>query len=146
MFAKNMIISCVKFVFFEVIVKDYFIHKNINLYFYETQNINFLTSTLLSSYIVRNLKINHTLNRIIYPLMRHLSYSQYILYQGWKIGCFGRFQRRGRASKIWYGKIRVPLNTISANIDFHSRTIRLRNGICNIKVYIARKYIFVYNI
>jgi len=58
-----------------------FLHK-LNLYFYETKEVNYLTATLLSDYIVRNLKIGHTLNKIIYPLMRHLSFSQYKIYHG----------------------------------------------------------------
>ena len=78
--------------------------------------------------------------------MRHLSIARFKLYNGWKIGCFGRFKRKGRASKIWYGKTRVPLNTLSANIDYHQSIIRMRNGICCIKVFIAKTYRFKYNI
>lgn len=59
----------------------YLYHK-LNLYFYEIKDINFLTSSLISNYIIRNLKIGHTLNKIIFPLMRHLSYSHYKIYNG----------------------------------------------------------------
>mgnify|MGYP003385292595 CR=1 FL=1 len=120
-------------------------HK-ICLYFFEIKNVNFLTAALLSNYIIRNLQIGHSLNKIIYPLMRHLSTTQYRLYHGWKIGCFGRFKRKGRASKIWYGKINVPLNNISTNIDYHQHIVRLRNGICNIKVFIARTHNYYYKL
>ena len=145
-FTKNTIYTHIKFSFFYLIFKHSFLRHTINLYFYEIKNINFLTSALISNYITRNLQIGHTLNKIIFPLMRHLSISHYKLYNGWKIGCFGRFKRKGRASKIWYGKIGVPLNKISANIDYNHEIVRLRNGICSIKIFIAKTYIYTYNI
>jgi ribosomal protein S3 len=76
--------------------------------------------------------------------MRHLQESQYILYNGWKIGCFGRFKRTGRARKMWYGKIGVPLNTLTANIDYAKSIVRLRNGLCCIKVFITRTSVYSY--
>lgn len=141
---KNLVYFTLKVLFLDLIFRNNFMYDKLSLFFYEVKDINILTSSLISNYIIRNLRIGHTLNRIIYPLMRHLSESQYIFYNGWKIGCFGRFQRRGRARKVWYGKIGVPLNTLIANIDYAKSIVRLRNGLCCIKVFITKTAVYHY--
>ena len=118
---------------------------NCHLYLYLLKG-NQLTSKLITNYVSRNLKIGHSLNRIIYPLIRFLSDSSKSLYLGWKIGGSGRFQRRGRARKQWFIKGKVPLSTLISNVDYDSQPVRLRNGVCNIKVFIIRKKNFHYNI
>lgn len=141
---KNLVYFTLKVLFLDLVFRNNFMYDKLSLFFYEVKDINILTSSLISNYIIRNLRIGHTLNRIIYPLMRHLAESQYIFYNGWKIGCFGRFQRRGRARKVWYGKIGVPLNTLTANIDYAKSIVRLRNGLCCIKVFITKTAVYHY--
>ena len=124
-------------------LREKFLSNKINLYFFETKNVEYLTAPLLSNYIIRNIQIGHTLNRIIYPLMRNLSQLK-MYFNGWKIGCNGRFKRRGRAQRVWYGRTSVPLNTLTANIDYSEHIIRLRNGICCVKVFLTKKNKYVY--
>lgn len=141
--SKNFIIFALKNLFFNYVFRDNFLTDKINLYFFETKSVEYLTSALLSNYIVRNIRVGHTLNRIIYPLMRNLSRLK-MLFNGWKIGCSGRFKRRGRAQRVWYGRKGVPLNTLIANIDYSEHIIRLRNGICCIKVFLTKKNRYIY--
>lgn len=51
-----------------------------------------LTAPLVNEYIIRNLLIGHSLNRIIYPLINQ-AYKPFRgnIFCGIKIGCFGRF-------------------------------------------------------
>lgn len=141
--SKNFLLFIIKNLFFSFVLREKFLNDKINLYFFETKNVEYLTAPLLSNYIVRNIQIGHTLNRIIYPLMRNLSHLK-MYFNGWKIGCNGRFKRRGRAQRVWYGRTSVPLNTLIANIDYSEHIIRLRNGICCVKVFLNKKSKYVY--
>jgi ribosomal protein S3 len=69
-----------------------------------------------------------------------------ILYIGWKIGCFGRFKRQGRAKKVWYnfGSRGVPLSTYIAEVDYTQSHVKLKNGICCIKIFLVHKFKFEY--
>jgi hypothetical protein len=144
LFAKYIIIFTLKNIFFTSVYRDNFLRHKIKIAFFETKKIEFLTATLVAGYIVRNLKAGHSLNRIIYPLLRNLARSR--LYNGWKIGCSGRFKRRGRAQRSWFGRQGVALNTISSQIDFTQQIVRLRNGVCCVKVFLSRKPKYVYYI
>lgn len=141
--SKNFLLFIIKNLFFSFVLREKFLSDKINLYFFETKNVEYLTAPLLSNYIIRNIQIGHTLNRIIYPLMRNLSQLK-MYFNGWKIGCNGRFKRRGRAQRVWYGRTSVPLNTLIANIDYSEHIIRLRNGICCVKVFLNKKSKYVY--
>ena len=117
---------------------------NCSLYIYFLKG-HYLTSTLISDYISRNLKAGHSLNKVLAVLMRHLS-ENLDIYLGWKIGGFGRFQRRGRARKQWFCKGQIPFSMVTSNLDYDSRAIQLRNGICNVKVFLVKRKKFYYNI
>ena len=52
---------------------------------------------LVLKYILIKLKQGKTLNSIIYPLFRTLKQNKNIL--GVKVGCFGRFSRKQRATR-----------------------------------------------
>ena len=80
LFAKYIIIFTLKNIFFTSVYRDKFLCHKIKISFFETKKIEFLTATLVSGYIVRNLKAGHSLNRIIYPLLRNLAKSR--LYNG----------------------------------------------------------------
>jgi len=131
--------------FFKLIFRENNLLNKVSLFFWDIQNINYYTSILLNNNIMGNLKVGHNLNKIIYPIMSELT-KQNNLYLGWKFGCFGRFQRRGRARKQWYKQCKVPLSTVFANIDYSFNLVHLRNGVCSIKIYLIRRIKYNYNI
>jgi len=53
---------------------------------------------------------------------------------GFKLHCLGRFSRKERASSIWFRQVKVPLNTLSAVIDFGYFTVPLRNSSATVKL------------
>lgn len=57
---------------------------------------------------------------------------------GFKFLCVGRFSRKQRASSIWFRENRIPLNTLSAIIDYGYFTIPLRNSAATVKVWLYR--------
>jgi len=72
-------------------------HINIKLNF---NYINSLTinSNLILKYLIIRLKQRVNLNELIYPLFKLLKKNKSII--GIKIGCFGRFSRKQRATRI----------------------------------------------
>jgi len=57
---------------------------------------------------------------------------------GFKIFFRGRFSRKQRASSIWFAQGNVPLNTLSATIDYGFSTIPLRNSLISVKVWLYK--------
>lgn len=60
------------------------------------------------------------------------------MFKGFKVHCVGRFSRRQRASSYWFSKGKVPLNTISAKIDYGFFTIPVRNSAISVKVWLNK--------
>ena len=61
------------------------------------------------------------------------------MFKGFKVHCCGRFSRRQRASSYWFSKGKVPLNTISSNIDYGFFTIPIRNSAISVKVWLNKE-------
>ena len=143
-FYKKYIILLLKFIFLNLILREYKLFNKFSLYFFETLKLEYLTSNLISKNIIGNLKKDYVLNKIIFPILNELIDNS-SFYLGWKIGCFGRFQRRGRAKKQWFKEGKLPLSTMISNLDYSFGVVRLRNGVCSIKVYIIRviKYNYI---
>ena len=57
---------------------------------------------------------------------------------GFKIHCLGRFSRKQRASSVWFRETKVPLNTLSATIDYDAFTLPIRNSAATVKVWLYR--------
>lgn len=57
---------------------------------------------------------------------------------GFKFHCLGRFTRRQRAISRWIYAHRLPLNTLSAFIDYGFYTIPLRNSAIAVKVWLYK--------
>lgn len=55
---------------------------------------------------------------------------------GFKIHCIGRFSRKQRRSSIWFSRGKLPLSTISANIDYAFYTIPQKNSAVTIRVWL----------
>ena len=57
---------------------------------------------------------------------------------GLKFRCTGRFSRRQRKSVVRFIESKVPLNTLSANIDYGFFSIPLKNSAISVKLWIYR--------
>ena len=57
--------------------------------------------------------------------------------QGYRILCAGRFTRRQIAEKNWYKQGPVTNNNFSSFINYQQSKIRLKYGICGIKIWIS---------
>src|SRR5699024_1058374 len=62
---------------------------------------------------------------------RHLIQKPLI---GFKFVCSGRFSRKQRSSKLICKQGRMPLNTLSANIDYGFYWIPLKNSTISVKI------------
>ena len=60
------------------IFRNYDLRNKISLLFYEPSDLKFLTSAIISNYIIRNLKVGNTLIKIISPLLAHLEKSRFV--------------------------------------------------------------------
>lgn len=69
---------------------------------------------------------------------RSAKYSRLGCLKGFKIQLLGRFKRKQRASKYWTSRGTVPLNTISAIIDYGYYTIPLINSAITVKVWLHK--------
>jgi ribosomal protein S3 len=58
--------------------------------------------------------------------------------KGYKMHLTGRFTRKQRASYYWFSRGKVPLNTISAFVDFAFFTIPLTNSAITVKVWLYK--------
>jgi ribosomal protein S3 len=78
------------------------------------------------------LQLNNINNRKIRQNFFRNHYPSSIM--GYKLHCCGRFSRKQIASSLWFNFGNVPLNTISAKIDYGFNTIPLHNSLVSIKV------------
>jgi len=49
----------------------------------------------------------------------------------------GRFSRRDRATYYWRLKGKLPFNSVTAKVDYNMLTVRLKNSLCGIKVWLC---------
>jgi hypothetical protein len=74
-------------------------------------------------------------NRLLRLHNPKTSLERRIGFRGFKIQCLGRFTRRQRSVKLtWIGH-GVPLNTISAYVDYGSFNVVLVNSSINVRVW-----------
>jgi len=66
--------------------------------------------------------------------LRVFTFGRFGYLIGFKLHCLGRFSRKERASSVWFRQVKVPLNTLSAIIDFGFFTVPLRNSSATIKL------------
>jgi Ribosomal protein S3, C-terminal domain len=140
---KKKIFLNLKYKFIFYFNSIYYNKNNICIYFYDIVNVHYFTSKLLLIKIINNLKKGKTINQAIYPIINKLYNNNLIT--GFKILCSGRFQRKGRARKQWIRKGKVALSTSILNVDYASSIVKLRNGICSVKIFMLYINKFNYN-
>ena len=103
----------------------------------ENKNV---TSNFISRFLARKLAQRYRWNELMAPLRKELNYmtdTEKFLY-GYKIQFHGRFTRRSRSESVSTGYGRVSTSTVSANIDYASSSLTLRNGSGSVKVWLYR--------
>lgn len=78
-----------------------------------------------------NWKLNNLKSRI-------KNYTKANNLKGYKMYLSGRFRRKQRAAYYWFSKGKVPLNTLSAFIDYAYYTIPLKNSAITVKVWLYK--------
>ena len=58
---------------------------------------------------------------------------------GFKFHCSGRFSRKQRASSLWFREKKIPLNTMTANIEYGFHTVPIRNSAVSIKIWLYKQ-------
>jgi len=124
-------------------------YNNIQLNYFGLTNKT-QTANMLATYITKKLYQKYTIFETIKPLTIDLSKNFAIA--GFKISCAGRLTKKQRASLFVQQDKRVPANTIDCFIDYATSIVRLRHGVCGLKIWITRKktyknfeYNFKYN-
>lgn len=133
--------------YIEFIFNNLYINLN-NLIFWKNNFIlNFKYLLHSNKYLNRFLKYNYWTYNMNW-LFGHLHINKlkvrlgrkptpkYLL--GFKFHCLGRFTRRQRAISRWIYAHRLPLNTLSAFIDYGFYTIPLRNSAIAVKVWLYK--------
>lgn len=96
-----------------------------------------ISANIITTYIGSRLQNKHRLNYTIKPVLRdlHLRLKEKRII-GYKILCAGRFTRRQIAEHNWYKKGAITNNTFLSFIDYSQIKVRLKYGVCGIKVWI----------
>jgi hypothetical protein len=92
----------------------------------------FLTGAYLTTFFQYLLDFNYINNA---KTRRELNTPFLSCLMGFKIHCRGRLSRKQIASSLRFNYGNVPLNTISANIDYGFSTIPLHNSLVSMKIW-----------
>jgi hypothetical protein len=132
--------------FFNFIYEDFFLNKN--LIFKIGYKLSYSAKSFLYSQKFLNRFINYNFHMYNYALkssvMGYNNLKERIKTKrkmdrglnGFKIHCIGRFSRKQRRSSIWFSRGKVPLSSISANIDYAFYTIPQKNSAVTIRVWL----------
>ena len=95
-----------------------------------------LPARLIFRFLHVHTRYQRPLFRMIQMLLDTMHFWDTIL--GIKFLCSGRFIRSERATYFWKKIGRLPLNTLSTNIEYFARTYRSRYGIGCVKIWLYR--------
>jgi hypothetical protein len=109
---------------FRVILKNFFILPFFinNLFKFHYFKYLWLSSKNINLRNMRNNYVNKSLSILI----------------GYKLIFKGRFSRKQRASSIWLMKGKIPLNTLSIQIDYSFFTIPIKNSAISVKIMLYK--------
>ena len=113
--------------------------KKKTTFFFHLYNIDFISINVgvVATYIAKRLIQRHRLNYTIKPVLRDLNIRlKQKKIKGFRILCVGRFTRRQIAEKNWFKEGPVPNNNFSHLITYKQIKVRLKYGICGIKVWL----------
>lgn len=110
-----------------------------NIYYFNIYNLNFLNITVdaITNYLSLKLQKRYSLNWILRPILKDLNIKvKQKNFLGYKIVCSGRFTRKQIATYMWMRNGSMKLNTITNLVKYSEVRVRLKYGICGIKVWI----------
>lgn len=140
-----------KYVDFSIYVSSIYtflyINNYVNLFFLNSLKFDFSNFFASNYYLNRflsfslwsfnyNFLINY--NNLNKRKLRKLENGRFGYLIGFKLHCLGRFSRKQRASSVWFRETKVPLNTLSATIDYGFFTVPIRNSAATVKVWLYR--------
>lgn len=109
----------------------------LNIYNLDSLNIS---AQAITTYLSLKLQKRYSLDWVLRPILKDLgSKIKRRSITGYKIVCSGRFTRKQIATYMWMKGGSINLNTISNLIKYSEARIRLKYGLCGIKVWINYK-------
>lgn len=115
------------------------IDRKQTIFYLNIYALDFLNITVdsIASYISLKLQKRYSLNWILRPILKDLSMKvKQKNFLGYKIVCSGRFTRKQIATYMWMRNGSLKLNNISNLIKYSETRVRLKYGLCGIKIWI----------
>lgn len=137
-FLKKFIFLAQKYLF-DIVKKRMFV----DLEQYGVTSINFFTYSetnptagIIGRIIAYKLESLYTINQIVNPIVK--DYLR-IKRSGLAINCAGRFTRKQRAHFLRFRNGSVPFSTVTRAIDYFFIPVKLKYGVCGVKIWTTEK-------
>jgi hypothetical protein len=132
--------------FFSLIIKECYSNFNIATlsdFIFEIEPSSFVFANVFFNRVIRFNYWKTYHNQVTRPNKKSMWEKR--LYDGFpllgfKFQCSGRFSRKQRASAIWFRETKIPLNTLSAIIDYGFYSIPLRNSAAGVKIWLYKTH------
>jgi hypothetical protein len=111
--------------------------QNLALYFVKL-SYRTITPMIIGKIISKKLRARDSLLMSIKPFLNFVA-GNGAIFSGITLVCSGRFTKRQRASYSFYKVGSVKFSNISKNILYSNTEVRLKYGMCNIKIWLHRK-------
>jgi hypothetical protein len=98
-------------------------------------SVRYMTSEIMLKYMVRRLEQGYFLGSLAKSILKDYMKSNL----GIRFKCSGRFTRVQRAQTYIFKRGRTPLNTFNVKFDYNFKNVRLKYGLCGIKLWLARR-------
>lgn len=112
---------------------------SINTFHLNIYSLDFLNISVnaISTYLSLKLQKRYSLDWVLKPILKDLSVKiKRKNFIGYKIVCSGRFTRKQIATYMWMKGGSLKLNTLSNLIKYSEVRVRLKYGLCGIKIWI----------
>ncbi len=112
---------------------------SINTFHLNIYSLDFLNISVnaISTYLSLKLQKRYSLDWVLKPILKDLNVKiKRKNFIGYKIVCSGRFTRKQIATYMWMKGGSLKLNTLSNLIKYSEVRVRLKYGLCGIKIWI----------
>ncbi len=140
---KYMIKTLISNIFWSILKEtlDFYLKKLSNYsisFYFNIFSLDFfaVTPQIISTYLSLRLQQKYSLNWTLRPVIKDLTIkTKNNIISGFKIVCSGRFTRKQIATHIWNKQGALRFNNFSNHIKYSESTVRLKYGLCGIKVW-----------
>lgn len=118
-------------------------NQNMDLFFFNIYALNLFSVSVeaITSHISLRLQRKFSLNWVLFPVLKDLTYKvKSNVFLGYKLVCSGRFTRKQIATYTWVKKGSIKFNSVSNLIKYSETRIKLKYGLCGIKLWINYGY------